>query len=154
ITGADVFNAPSRFTIDPKLIKDSNEIRIKRTRGEGPVYFAVGGTFFSLEEPIRPAGNEIFVKPEYFKLVVRPTLIKGYVYDKEPVRDGESGKSGERVETLITIEGKNNYEYLLFEDLKPAGFEAVEVRSGESLYARELKGGAVDRKFVTGKPVI
>ncbi len=154
ISGADVFNAPSRFMIDPKLIKDSNEIRIKRTRGSGPIYFAVEGKFFSLEEPITAAGNEIFVKREYFKLVGRPTLLKGYVYDKEPLRDGESVKSGERVETLITVEGKNNYEYLLFEDLKPAGFEAVEVRSGESLYARELKRGAVERKFVAGKPVI
>ena len=154
VSGADVFNAPSRFTIDPKLVKDSNEIRIKRTRGNGPVYFAVEGKFFSLEEPITPAGNEIFVKREYFKLVGRPTLLKGYVYDREPLRDGESVKSGERVETLITIETKNNYEYLLFEDLKPAGFEAVEVRSGESLYARELKSGAVERKFVSGKPAI
>lgn len=77
----------------------------------------------------------------------RPTLLKGYVYDREPLRDGGSVRSGERVETLITIEGKNNYEYLLFEDLKPAGFEAVEIRSGESLYARELKSGAVERKF-------
>ncbi|HEX5223182.1 MAG TPA: alpha-2-macroglobulin family protein, partial [Verrucomicrobiae bacterium] len=154
ISGADVFNAPSRFTIDPRLIKDSNEVRIKRTRGDGAIYFAVEGKFFSLEEPVTPAGNEIFVKREYFKLVGRPTLLKGYVYDKEPLRDGETVKSGERVETLVTIEGKNNYEYLVFEDLKPAGFEAVEVRSGESLYARELKGGAVERKFVAGKPVI
>lgn len=149
ISGADVFNAPSRFTIDPKLIKDRNEVRIKRTRGDGPVYFAVEGKFFSLEEPIAAAGNEIFVKREYFKLVGRPTLLKGYVYDREPLRDGESVKSGERVQTLLTIEGKNNYEYLLFEDLKPAGFEAVEVRSGESLYARELKSGAVARKHGT-----
>ena len=85
------------------------------------------------------------MKREYYKLVGRPTLLKGYVYDKEPLRDDESVKSGERVETLITIEAKNNYEYLIFEDLKPAGFEAVEVRSGESLYARELKSGAVER---------
>jgi alpha-2-macroglobulin len=154
ISGADVFNAPNRFTIDPKLVKDSNEIRIKRTRGNGPIYFAVEGKFFSAEEPITAAGNEIFVKREYFKLVGRPTLLKGYVYDKEPLRDGESVKSGERVETLITIEGKNNYEYLLFEDLKPAGFEAVEIRSGKSLYARELKSGSVERKFVAGTPVI
>jgi len=56
-------------------------------------------------------------------------------------------KSGERIETVLTIEGKNNYEYMLFEDLKPAGLEAVEVRSGESLYARELMAGAVERKF-------
>jgi len=47
---------------------------------------------------------------------------------------------------VITIEGKNHYEYLVFEDLKPAGFEAVAVRSGQSLYAKELKRGAVERK--------
>jgi hypothetical protein len=147
VSGSDVFNAPSRFAIEPGLIKDANEIRIVRKPGDAPVYFAVEGKFFSLEEPITPAGNEIFVKREYYKLVGRPTLLKGFVYDKEPLRDGESVKSGERVETLVTIEAKNHYEYLVFEDLKPAGFEAVEVRSGESLYARELKSGATERKF-------
>jgi len=152
INGAEVFSAPSRFTIDPKLVKDANEIRIVRKEGNTPVYFTVEGKFFSLEEPITPAGNEIFVKREYFKLVGRPTLLKGYVYEKEPLRDGESVKSGERVETLLTIEGKNNYEYLLFEDLKPAGFEAVELRSGESLYASELKSGAVEHTFGKNSP--
>jgi uncharacterized protein YfaS (alpha-2-macroglobulin family) len=147
ITGADVFNAPSRFAIDRKLIKDANEIRIRRKSGDTPVYFSAEAKFFSLEEPIAPVGNEIFVKREYYKLVGRPTLLKGFVYDKEPLRDGETVKSGERVETVITIEAKNNYEYLIFEDLKPAGLEAVEIRSGESLYARELKSGAVARKF-------
>ena len=154
ISGAEVFNAPSRFPIDPKLVKDANEIRIVRKKGAAPLYFAVEARFFSLEEPITPAGSEIFVKREYYKLVGRPTLLKGLVYDKEPLRDGESVKSGERVETLLTIEGKNNYEYLLFEDLKPAGFEAVEVRSGESVYARELKSSAVERKFVAGRTTI
>lgn len=149
VSGADVFNAPSRFTIDPKLVKDANEIRIVRKKGDSPIYFAVEAKFFSREEPIAPAGNEIFVKREYFKLVGRPTLLKGYVYDREPLPDGGSVKSGERVETVITIEGKNNYEYLIFEDLKPAGFEAVEIRSGESLFARELKSGAVERRFAT-----
>lgn len=147
VSGADVFNAPSRFTVDPKLIKDgANEIRIRR-KGDGAVYFAAEAKFFSLEEPITPAGNEIFVKREYYKLVGRPTLLKGYVYDKVPLKDGESVKSGERIETVLTIETKNNYEYLLFEDLKPAGLEAVEIRSGESLYAREMKSSAVERKF-------
>jgi uncharacterized protein YfaS (alpha-2-macroglobulin family)/tetratricopeptide (TPR) repeat protein len=153
ISGADVFNAPSRFAIDAKLIKDANEIRIKRKSGSGPIYFAAEAKFFSLEEPIAPAANEIFVKREYYKLAGRPTLLKGYVYDKEPLKDGETVKSGERVETLITIEAKNNYEYLIFEDLKPAGLEAVEVRSGESLYARELKSGAVEHKFASTKEV-
>jgi len=150
VSGADVFNAPSRFPIDPKLIKDSNEVRIVR-KGETPIYFAAEAKFYSLEEPIAPAGNEIFVKRDYFKLAGRPTLLKGLVYDREPLRDGERVKSGERVECIVTIEARNDYDYLLFEDLKPAGFEAVEIRSGESLYARELKSGAVGRKFGTNE---
>ena len=80
---------------------------------------------------------------EYYKLAGRPTLLKGYVYDREPLRDGETVKSGERVETVLTVEAKNNYEYLMFEDLKPAGFEAVEIRSGENVFAKELKQAAV-----------
>jgi uncharacterized protein YfaS (alpha-2-macroglobulin family) len=147
LSGADIFNAPSQFQIDSKLIADTNAIRIVRKSGNSPIYFAAAAKFFSTEEPVTPAGNEIFVKREYFKLAGRPTLLKGLVYDKEPLRDGDTVKSGERVQAVLTIEGKNNYEYLLFEDLKPAGFEAVEVRSGESLDAKELKSGAVVRKF-------
>src|SRR5439155_118891 len=52
ISGPDVFNAPSRFVVDSKLVKDNNEIRIKRKSGDGSIYFAVEGKFFSLEEPI------------------------------------------------------------------------------------------------------
>jgi uncharacterized protein YfaS (alpha-2-macroglobulin family) len=147
VTSAEVFRAPSRFTVDSTDLTDQPEIRIVRRSGDAPVYFAVEARFFSTEEPVTPAGNEIFVKREYFKLVGRPTLLKGYVYDKKPLGDGEKVRSGERVETVLTIEAKNNYEYLVFEDLKPAGFEAVEVRSGQALHARELKSGAVQNKF-------
>jgi uncharacterized protein YfaS (alpha-2-macroglobulin family) len=152
VTGPDALAAPSRFAIDPDLVRDgANEIRIVRRDGEGPLYFAAEATFFSLEEPITPAGNEIFVRRQYFKRVGRPTLLKGYVYENEPLEDGGSVTSGERVEVVITIEAKNNYEYLVFEDLKPAGLEAVQIRSGESVYARELKSGAVDARFATAK---
>jgi alpha-2-macroglobulin len=148
LKGADVFNAPSRFTVDAKLIRSGeNRIQIKRRDGTTPIYFAAEATYFSLEEPIPAAGNEIFVKREYFRLVGRPTLLKGFVYDKVPLKDGETIRSGERIETVLTIEAKNNYEYLIFEDLKPAGIEAVQVRSGESLFARELKQSGVERKF-------
>jgi len=101
-------------------------------------------TFFSLEEPITAAGNEIFVRRQYYKLVGRETLLKGYTYEKVAVADGDSIASGERVEVVLTIEAKNNYEYLVFEDLKPAGLEAVQIRSGESVYARQLKSGAME----------
>ena len=34
------------------------------------------------------------------------------------------------MEVELVVDSKNDYEYLLFEDYKPAGFEAVELRSG------------------------
>jgi hypothetical protein len=148
LTTEDALSAPSRFAIDRKFIKDGpNEIRIKRKGSKGVIYFAAEAKFFSLEEPIKPAGNEIFVRRQYHKIVGRPTLLKGYVYDKEPLNDHETVKSGERVECVITIEGKNNYEYLVFEDLKPAGFEAVEIRSGDNVYAKELKSSVISNQL-------
>lgn len=147
VTPASILSAPSLFRIKTNLIRDGvNEIQIRKKTGSGPLYFAAEAKFFSLEEPITAAGNEIFVKREYFRMSGKPTLLKGYVYDRLPLQDGGVVKSGERVEVVVTVEAKNNYEYLVFEDLKPAGLEAVEVRSGESLFANELKSSAVERK--------
>jgi hypothetical protein len=88
---------------------------------------------------VPPRGSEIFVQRQYYKLVARPTLLKGAVYDSVRCSTAAASTSGERVEVVLTIEAKNDLEYLLFEDLKPAGFEAVQVKSGEWLYAREIK---------------
>ncbi|MBN2445831.1 MAG: alpha-2-macroglobulin, partial [Phycisphaerae bacterium] len=147
LTVSDGLSAPSRFEIDRELIRDgANEIRIKRG-GDGPLYFAAEARFYSLEIPIPPAGNEIFVRRQYYKLVERETLLRGTTYERVPLNDGDSIVSGERVESVITIESKNNYEYLIFEDLKPAGFESVELRSGADFHVRQLKSAAVSRQF-------
>ena len=148
LSPADALSAPSVFDINRELVRDGdNEIIIRRTGGTAPVYFAAQAAFYSLEEPITATGNEIFVRRQYYKLVGRPTLLKGYVYDRHLLKSGDSVRSGERIEAVITVEAKNNYEYLIFEDLKPAGIEAVQLRSGESLYAKELKAGAVERRL-------
>jgi alpha-2-macroglobulin len=61
--------------------------------------------------------------------------------------------SGDRVEVVITVESKNDYDYLLFEDLKPAGLEAIALQSGEPLYANELRSGTITRQFVDSATV-
>jgi uncharacterized protein YfaS (alpha-2-macroglobulin family) len=136
VTAADVLRAPSRFSVDPTALTDTTQdVRIRRTGGTGPIYFSAEARFVSLEEPVKAAGNEMFVRREYFRLAPRPTLLKGVLYDKVPLRDGGTIESGERVEVVVTVDVKNDYEYLLFEDLKPAGLEAVELQSGQPLYA-------------------
>ncbi len=140
--------APGAFVIDRELLRDGrNEIRIAKKSGSGPLYFAARASFFSLEEPIPSRGSELFLRREYWRLAPRPTLLKGTVYDRILMKDGESIRSGERVEVVLTLEAKNELEYLVLEDLKPAGFEAVQVRSGEPLAARELKRSESELRF-------
>jgi uncharacterized protein YfaS (alpha-2-macroglobulin family) len=128
------------FTIEPRFVKDANDISIRRTSGRGPLYFSVEGRFVSLEEPVTAAGNELFVKREYLRFVPKPTLLKGVVYDKVPLHDGDTVTSGDRIEVVVTIETKNDYEYLLFEDLKPAGLEAVSLTSGSTIATSSTNG--------------
>jgi hypothetical protein len=58
-------------------------------------------------------------------------------------------QSGDRIEVVLTIESKNDAEYVLLEDEKPAGFEAVEVKSGQGLVARAIKSTSLSRTFGT-----
>jgi alpha-2-macroglobulin len=46
------------------------------------------------------------------------------------------------VEVLVTVDAKNDYSYLMFADLKPAGFEAVALQSGQPLFATQQKTNA------------
>lgn len=141
--------ADNLFSFDGTLIMEGaavtagkHEVTIRRT-GSGPVYANVYSTNFTLEDRITKAGLEVKVDRAYFKLVERKdatALVSGargqaidqkvLKYDRVPIKDGEVLKSGELVEVELTLESKNDYEYLLFEDMKPAGFEPDDVRSG------------------------
>ncbi|HEY0139426.1 MAG TPA: MG2 domain-containing protein [Thermoanaerobaculia bacterium] len=145
IAPEDVLRGAIRIVIDPALVKDVNEIRIKKG-GDGSLYFAAEARFVSLEEPVTAVGNELFVRRDYFRLMPQRTLLKGVVYQKVPLRDGERLTSNDRVEVVVTVETKNDYEYMLFEDLKPAGLEAVELQSGQPLSAIELRAASVLRE--------
>jgi alpha-2-macroglobulin len=59
-------------------------------------------------------------------------------YEREELPNLATLKSGDLVEIELEIESKNDYEYLIFEDMKAAGFEPVDVRSG---YGNNGAGG-------------
>ncbi len=148
VTAAEMLRAPARFTLASKDVRDGrNEVRVVRTSGEGPLYVAAFARFTSLERPIPARGNQVFVRRETWKLVPRPTLLAGWAFDRVPLEDGGEVKSGERVIVVLTIEAKNDLEYLLLEDPRAAGFEAVDVKSGGPAFARELNADEVRRRF-------
>jgi uncharacterized protein YfaS (alpha-2-macroglobulin family) len=120
-----------------------HEIELKR-RGEGPVYFNAYLTNFTLEDDIKKAGLEIKVERKYYQLkrVAKTIKAEGQrgqavdqkveKYERVPLENLAQLKSGDLVEIELEFESKNDYEYILFEDMKPSGFEPVDVRSGYS----------------------
>lgn len=125
-----------KIEVDPALIR-SGENRIEcSVVGKGRLYASAYLTYFTKEKPIQAAGNEIYVKREYYRVASVPRLIGGVNFKRSLLKDGDEVKSGDRIEVNLTFEAKNNYEYLLFEDRKPAGCEAVKIRSGEPVYAQ------------------
>ncbi len=151
VRSAEMLRAPSQFALDPKDVRDgANEIQVRILSGQGPLYVSARAEFFSLEEPIPARGSQVFVARQYFKLVARPTLLKGVVYERVPLVDGGTVASGERVEVVLTAEAKTDLEYVLFEDQKPAGLEAVELKSGGEFSAREIKSAEVAYRFGQG----
>ncbi|MCM8813549.1 MAG: MG2 domain-containing protein [Candidatus Omnitrophica bacterium] len=150
-TPQDMLRIPSRFTVPPELVRDGEtEIRFVRADGTMPLYYSVQAKYFTGEEPVPAAGNELFVRRQYVRLAGRPTLLQGQAYERVVLPDNARVQSGERVEVVVTIEAKNNYEYLIIEDLKPAGLETVQLRSGQPLFAYQIKSGAFERLAAGG----
>jgi hypothetical protein len=141
-------NAGNLFTYDNKLILEGKDITSGRhtltlkKSGRGSVYFNAYLDYFTLEDFIAAEGLEVKVNRNVYRLQEADRKIKdvgshGQVVDRKvekfvrvPLGNPSTVKSGELVEVELAIESKNDYEYLVFEDLKAAGFEPVDVRSG------------------------
>ncbi len=136
------------FTFDNKLVLEGDKIsagkhtlQIKR-RGSGPVYFNAYQTNFTLEDFITKAGLEVRVNRKYYRLdrvdeKIKVSGSKGQALDQKvdkykrtELANLATVKSGDLIEVELEIDSKNDYEYLIFEDPKAAGFEAMAVRSG------------------------
>jgi len=138
----------SLFSFDNALVIEGDAleggdhvIEFKKT-GRGPLYFNAYLTCFTLEEFIERAGLEIKVERRVYKLTpadkaidvagARGQALKQKVekYERALLENLAELKSADLVEIELIVESKNDYEYLVFEDMKAAGFEPVEVQSG------------------------
>jgi uncharacterized protein YfaS (alpha-2-macroglobulin family) len=141
-------NSENLFSYDSKLVLKSNEldsgkhkVKIKK-KGKGNLYFNAYLSYFTLENFIHKTGLEIKVEREFYRLVKvdenfktagsrgQVVTLKKEKYQRVKLKNLSEVKSGDLVEVELTIESKNDYEYILFKDMKAAGFEPCEVRSG------------------------
>jgi uncharacterized protein YfaS (alpha-2-macroglobulin family) len=142
ITPAELFSFDSALVLEGKDVTSGEHTISFTKQGKGPLYFNAYLTNFTLEDPITRAGLEVKVDRKVYRLVRddktaevaggRGQTVGQRVerYRRERLSDGATVKSGELVEVELEIDSKNDYEYLIFEDFKAAGFEPVEVRSG------------------------
>lgn len=108
-----------------------------KVQGEGTLYYSIFAEYFTTEEHITAAGNEIYVTRIYEKLrrekatetvsgqqsaIHRDTWV--------PLKEGDPIASGDELRVTLRIKSLNDYEYLVFEDPKPAGMEPVDLQSG------------------------
>jgi len=154
-------DATNLFTFDNKFVlfgdaveSGQHKLEIKR-QGTGPVYFNAYLTNFTLEDFITRAGLEVRVNRKYYKLTRVDAKIKVpgsrnqaldqkvEKYQRTELANLATLKSGDLVEIELEIDSKNDYEYLIFEDPKAAGFEPVEVRSG---YTRDGMGAYMEMR--------
>lgn len=116
---------------EPLLFKDSdlkagrNAVTVKRD-GAGTGYWAATFDVFNMNDFIRGVGGDVKVKRTY-TVLGRPST------DTPAAMGAEYGmpvESGVRVRVDLELTANKAVEFVMIEDLKPAGFEAVEVRSG------------------------
>lgn len=142
VNAENLFSFDNQFVLIGDAVADGEHVIELKKRGAGPVYFNAYVTNFTLEDFITRAGLEIRVNRKFYKLtrVDKSTEVantKGQVvqqkvdkYQREELANLALLKSGDLVEVELEIDSKNDYEYLMFEDMKASGFEPVDVRSG------------------------
>jgi len=143
ITKENLFGFDNSFVLEGNdLTSGEHTIELKKS-GRGPLYHNAYLTYFSLEDFITKAGLEIKVQRKFYKLVqdkdasATVSGSRGQVVDQKKLKykrilleNLESVQSGDLIEVELEIDSKNDYEYVIFEDLKAAGTESVEVQSG------------------------
>ncbi len=142
ITPKNLFMFDNKLIVEGAALEAGPHVVELRRKGAGPLYYNGYMTNFTLEDFITKAGLEIKVNRKYYKLkrvdkTIKAAGSRGQAVDRKVEKyqrielpNLSTLKSGELVEVELIIDSKNDYEYVVFEDLKPAGFEPVDLRSG------------------------
>ncbi|HUQ71350.1 MAG TPA: alpha-2-macroglobulin family protein, partial [Planctomycetaceae bacterium] len=142
INKGNLFTFDNAFVVEGDAVATGQQTLEFRKRGTGPLYFNAYVTNFTLEDFIEKAGLEVKVQRKYHKLtrVDKTVDIAGSrgqaatqkveKYKRSELANLAELISGDLVEVELEIDSKNDYEYLVFEDMEAAGFEPVDLRSG------------------------
>jgi uncharacterized protein YfaS (alpha-2-macroglobulin family) len=149
VTPQNIFALQTNFRLKGyALPAGKQEFKVERV-GKGKLYFSAFLSYFSKEDHLKASGNELAIDRKYYKLTekveeveidkklsdgtIQKVKEKRLSYDRTLLATGAELTSGDIIEVELGVTSKNDYEYLAFEDYKPAGCEPVALRSGAGL---------------------
>ncbi len=130
----------NQFVVPDALLTDGPQTVTLTKSGTGRLYYSTALQYFTTEENITATGTELKVQRRYYALTPKTKLAADWNggskfnvldYTRTELADGASVKSGDLIEVELILDSKNEYDYCVFEDRKPAGCEPVDLRSGE-----------------------
>lgn len=142
INAENLFASDISFVLGGESLAPGRHTVEIRKSGVGSLYWNAYLTNFTLEDDIRHAGLELKVDRHYYKLIAADKSIdvagshgqlaqeRTEKYDRQEIPNLGMATSGDLIEIELTVDSKNDYEYLIFEDMKAAGCEPVALQSG------------------------
>jgi alpha-2-macroglobulin len=142
VNAENLFSFNNKFVLTGDALEAGRHTVELRKHGTGPLYYNGYLSNFTLEKDIRHAGLELKVERHFYKLTPadKTTEVAGghgqvveqkvEKYDRTEIPNLGEVKSGDLIEIELVIDSKNDYEYILFEDMKAAGCEPVALQSG------------------------
>ena len=144
----------TRFLVGDELLASGGQKLHITMQGSGTLYWNSYLTYFDQSEPIKASSNSISVERKYFRIPASGSVGKGGkkgrvvvsttddddsevagttnvpTANRIPLADGATLTSGDIIEVELYLKSDNDYQYVLLEDMKPAGCEAVATKSG------------------------
>jgi uncharacterized protein YfaS (alpha-2-macroglobulin family) len=144
VTPDNIFALQTNLRLNSQRLTPGKHVFTIEREGEGKVYFSSFLSYFSKEDHLKASGNELHIDRLYYKLkeVIKEVDVpnadgvgthkeKRVEYERELLADGAKLVSGDKIEVELNLKADNDYEYLAFEDFKPAGCEPMALRSGQ-----------------------
>ncbi|MCB9833685.1 MAG: hypothetical protein H6807_14570 [Planctomycetes bacterium] len=137
VDAANMFAFDNRIVVEGDAIETGPLPLVVERVGRGPLYLNCRLSYFSREDRIAAAGDQVELRREYYLL--KPIekeverggrKIKILDYERSRLDHMARVRAGDQIEVKLFVTAANNYEYIMLEDRKPSGFEPVELRSG------------------------
>ncbi|MFO7957188.1 MAG: MG2 domain-containing protein [Candidatus Brocadiia bacterium] len=142
ISKENFFTYDNRLVVEGVALEGGRHTLTLKKDGPGALYWSAWVRYFTREENIGASGLQLKLRRRYFRLEQIPYEVEvegsegqklteeRLRYERVPLEDGDRLESGDLVQIELEVEADNDYTYLLFEDMKPAGCEPLRVRSG------------------------